>query len=65
MGGNLLRQPAYAGVKHRVSGGLETTDLIAERSFWIGCYPGLDQAALEYVADVFAAFRAGAAARAA
>ena len=64
-GGNLLRQPAYADVPHRVSGGLQTTDLIAERSFWIGCYPGLDQAALEYVADTFAAFRAGAAARAA
>ena len=64
-GGNLLRQPAYADVPHRVSGGLQTTDLIAERSFWIGCYPGLDQAALEYVADAFAAFRAGAAARAA
>jgi CDP-6-deoxy-D-xylo-4-hexulose-3-dehydrase len=65
MGGNLLRQPAYAGVTHRVAGSLETTDLIAERSFWIGCYPGLDRAALEYVADTFAAFRAGSAARAA
>jgi CDP-4-dehydro-6-deoxyglucose reductase, E1 len=64
-GGNLLRQPAYAGVPHRVAGGLETTDAIAERSFWIGCYPGLDGAALEYVADAFAAFRAQGVARAA
>jgi CDP-6-deoxy-D-xylo-4-hexulose-3-dehydrase len=64
-GGNLLRQPAYAGVPHRVAGGLETTDLVAERSFWIGCYPGLDRAALEYVTETFAAFRSGAVARAA
>ncbi len=65
-GGNLLRQPAYAGVPHRVAGGLETTDLIAEGSFWIGCYPGVDRAALEYVAETFAAFRqAGSVARAA
>ena len=64
-GGNLLRQPAYADVPHRVSGGLQTTDLIAERSLWIGCYPGLDRAALEYVAETFAAFRSGAVMRAA
>jgi CDP-6-deoxy-D-xylo-4-hexulose-3-dehydrase len=64
-GGNLLRQPAYADVPHRVAGGLEATDAIAERSFWIGCYPGLDRAALEHVADAFAAFRAGDVARAA
>ena len=55
--GNLLRQPAYQDVRHRVAGSLETTDLIAERSFWIGCYPGLDRAALEHVADTFHEFR--------
>jgi CDP-4-dehydro-6-deoxyglucose reductase, E1 len=64
-GGNLLRQPAYADVPHRVAGGLETTDMVADRSFWIGCYPGLDRPALEYVAETFAAFRSGAAALAA
>ena len=64
--GNLLRQPAYADVPHRVVGDLATTELIAERSFWIGCYPGLDRPALEYVAEAFAAFRSrGAVARAA
>ena len=57
--GNLLRQPAYQDVEHRVVGSLEVTDMIAERTFWIGCYPGLDEAHLEYAASVLAGFRAG------
>lgn len=55
--GNLLRQPAYAGVRHRVAGELATTDLVADGSFWIGCYPGLDAAALEHVAATFRSWR--------
>jgi CDP-6-deoxy-D-xylo-4-hexulose-3-dehydrase len=53
-GGNLLRQPAYAEVEHRVVGPLTNSDLVAEGSFWIGCYPGLHRPHLEYVADCFA-----------
>ena len=58
--GNLLRQPAYAGVEHRVVGTLETTDLVAANTFWVGCYPGLQQPHLEHVADELRRFRAGA-----
>ena len=57
MAGNLLRQPAYAEVAHRVSGSLETTDLIAERSFWIGCYPGIGPDRIEHVLSSFDRFR--------
>jgi CDP-6-deoxy-D-xylo-4-hexulose-3-dehydrase len=49
--GNLLRQPAYQDVRHRVVGSLEVTDMVAERTFWIGCWPGLGEAHLEHVAD--------------
>lgn len=49
-GGNLLRQPAYKDVRHRLAGPLDVTDMIAERTFWIGCYPGLDETHLEYAA---------------
>src|SRR5262249_5773375 len=65
MAGNLLRQPAYAEVTHRVVGGLDTTDLIADRSFWIGCYPGLTDAMIDHAVGTFDSFRSGAVARAA
>ena len=65
MAGNLLRQPAYAGVEHRVAGSLEATDAIADGGFWIGCYPGIEQAHVDHVASVVDAFHRGAARRAA
>src|SRR4029077_1679166 len=35
-GGNILRQPGYRSIPHRLHGGLEETDRIAERTFFIG-----------------------------
>jgi len=49
--GNIARQPAYQGVKHRVSGDLTNTDFVMNHVFWIGVYPGLDTSKLEYMAD--------------
>jgi CDP-6-deoxy-D-xylo-4-hexulose-3-dehydrase len=54
--GNLLRQPAYQDVQHRVVGSLEVTDAIAERTFWIGCWPGLGEAHLDHVVQTLHAF---------
>jgi len=50
-GGNLVRQPAYAGVNHRVVGDLPASDRVMNQAFWIGVYPGLRQAMLDYVLD--------------
>jgi CDP-6-deoxy-D-xylo-4-hexulose-3-dehydrase len=52
-GGNLVRQPAYRGVPHRVVGSLVNSDFVMNRVFWVGVYPGLSSAMLEYVTDVF------------
>ena len=40
-GGNLLRQPYMKGRNHRVVGELANADIVTERTFWIGIYPGL------------------------
>ena len=48
-GGNLIRQPAYAGLPFRVSGDLRNADLIMNNTFWLGVYPGIDRSMLDYV----------------
>jgi CDP-6-deoxy-D-xylo-4-hexulose-3-dehydrase len=48
-GGNLLRQPAYRDVRHRVVGDLTNADTITERTFWVGVYPGLERPHLDHV----------------
>ena len=59
--GNLVRQPAMTELARearaagrappfRVSGELRSTDVVMNRSFWIGVYPGLTAAMREFVA---------------
>ncbi|MHB1700151.1 MAG: lipopolysaccharide biosynthesis protein RfbH [Acidobacteriaceae bacterium] len=54
--GNLLRQPAYQGVKHRVVGDLKNTDFVMNNVFWIGLYPGLSHEMLDHTVGTIAAF---------
>lgn len=58
-GGNLLRQPAFMDIERRVVGDLTNTDTIMDRTFFIGVYPGIDDAHLEYVDSVFKRFMRG------
>ena len=54
--GNLTRQPYFKGRNYRVSGDLANTDIIMNRTFWVGCYPGLTEPMLDYVAEKIEGF---------
>jgi CDP-6-deoxy-D-xylo-4-hexulose-3-dehydrase len=54
--GNIIRQPAYAGVDFKIIGDLSNSDIVMQRSFWIGVYPGLTTQMLEYVIDSISEF---------
>jgi NDP-hexose-3,4-dehydratase len=49
--GNLTRHPAYLEVEHRIAGSLANSDVITERTFWVGVYPGLTTAMIDYIAE--------------
>lgn len=54
--GNLTRHPCFdemreTGQGYRVAGNLENTDRIMKDSFWIGVYPGMTCAMLDYMAE--------------
>lgn len=55
-GGNLTRQPYFRGRNFRVSGDLALTERVMHQTFWIGCYPGLTEAMLDYAVQTFGEF---------
>jgi len=50
-GGNLTKQPYFKGRDYRIQDDLKNTDLVMERAFWIGVYPGLQRPMLEYMIE--------------
>lgn len=54
--GNLIKHPCFDDIRgsdaYRVVGELTNTDYIMNNSFWIGVYPGMTDAMLDYMAKV-------------
>lgn len=48
--GNYTKQPAMEGKPMRISGNLDVADKIMNDSFWVGIYPGLEEAQIRYCA---------------
>ena len=57
--GNLLRHPAFEPIERRVVGDLTNTDIVMNRTFFVGVYPGIDDARMDYVIDAFRRFMDG------
>ncbi|MFA6533775.1 MAG: lipopolysaccharide biosynthesis protein RfbH [Patescibacteria group bacterium] len=49
--GNIIRQPAYQQAKYRIVDELKNSDYILHHTFFVGVYPGLDDAMIDYIAD--------------
>ena len=49
--GNILRQPAYKEIQHRALD-LTYTDYVMNDTFWVGCWPGITDEMIDYMAGV-------------
>ena len=56
--GNITRQPGYRHIEHRTVGDLPHSDLVLRATFFVGVYPGLDDARLDYMLNAFVDFLA-------
>lgn len=54
--GNLTRQPYMQGRNFRISGELTNTDVVMNKTFWIGVQPSLSEEMLDYSASRIEAF---------
>jgi CDP-6-deoxy-D-xylo-4-hexulose-3-dehydrase len=57
--GNLLRHPAYEDIPLRVVGDLRNSDIVTENTFFIGVYPGIGDAQLDYIEESVDGFMRG------
>ncbi len=54
--GNILRQPGFINIKHRISDNLKNTDEVMRRTFFIGVYAGITPKMIEFILEYFQQF---------
>ena len=54
--GNIIKQPCFNEIRgtdaYRVVGNLEKSDFVVNNTFWVGVYPGMTDAMVDYMAQV-------------
>ena len=54
--GNIVKQPCFNEIRdteaYRVVGNLEVSDFVVTNTFWVGVYPGMTDAMVDYMAQV-------------
>lgn len=54
--GNIIKQPCFNEIRgtdsYRVVGSLENSDFVVNNTFWVGVYPGMTDAMIDYMAQV-------------
>lgn len=54
--GNIVKQPCFNEIRdtdaYRVIGNLEVSDFVVGNTFWVGVYPGMTDAMVDYMAQV-------------
>ncbi len=54
--GNIIKHPCFDQIRgtdaYRVAGTLEVTDFIMGNTFWVGVYPGMTDAMIDYMAGM-------------
>ena len=54
--GNIIKQPCFDEIRdtdaYRVIGDLKNSDFVVNNSFWVGVYPGMTDAMIDYMAEV-------------
>ena len=54
-----MKPPCVLGRHCGTSGEIVNADTVMNDTFWIGVYPGLDEASLGYIVETIGAFIAG------
>lgn len=62
--GNIIRHPCFDGMRelrqgYRIAGDLANTDYVMNQSFWIGVYPQMNQAKMDYMVKMIKEFISG------